>query len=274
MNYNLGQTPQGGYQYPSGIGYIVIPYDLDRDTYISTCFRQGRVTIRTEDGGFINRCPISVDLLNWIKFPTDFKTRGSVVTWSLEPIHKQPIINGILLSNEDVSDLKEHEFKLGRKLDDNHALISGSPKAEYLSVTVKGKKAPKLIFRVLNDQNLAQKIEEIQGTYEATYNSKAEIKSLESIKHSIVDQNEEKEVYHLQTIEGNFFRGDKFIINDGKEAMVLGNVLKTFLDKFIDTVAASTVTTSIGQMPLLNAQQIIALKKETESILSEIGKLD
>lgn len=275
-NYSLGQTPNAGYQYQGGIGYVAIPSDLDREQYIALCYKQGRVSIRTEDGGFINRCPISVDLLNWIVFPNKIEENGSVVTWTLEPTHKQPMINGILLSNNDILDIKEHEFKMGRKYEDNFIFISGSPKKEFHSVVVSGEKKPKYIVRVLNKNNDSEKIEEIQGTSKTIVVKELEQISNASIKTSVLKQDAQEtiEVYHLQTLNGNYFKGDEFVINDGKEAMALGDTLKAFLDEFIDTVASSTVTTSIGQMPLLNASQITALKQKTENILSKIGKLD
>lgn len=275
-NYNLGQTPQGGFQYQGGIGYIAIPYDLDRDEYISYCFRQGRVSIKTEDGGFINRCPISIDLLNWIVFPKKPEENGSVVTWNLESVHKHPMINGILLSTDEINDLKENEFKIGRKFEDNFVFISGSPQKQYHSVVVKGDKKPKYIVRILNDDNNAEKIEEIQGTTKTFTKKSFENSSNESIKHKVFKKNanENIEMYHLITLNGHYFKGDEFVINDGKEAMALGDTLKEFLDEFIDTVASSTVATGIGTMPLLNASQISALKAKTENILSKIGKLD
>lgn len=275
-NYNLGQTPQGGFQYNGGIGYVAIPFDIDRAEYIAYCFKQGRVSIKTEDGGFINRCPISIDLLNWIVFPDKPEQNGSVVTWTLESVHKQPMINGILLSTDEINDLKENEFKIGRKFNDNFVFISGSPQKEYHSVVLKGVKKPKYIVRILNDDNNAERIEEIQGTTKTFTKKSYENSSNESIKHKVFKKNanENVEVEHLITAKGNYFKGEEFVINDGKEQMTLGNTLKDFLDELIDTIASSTVTTSIGQMPLLNASQISALKQKTENILSKIGKLD
>ena len=66
----------------------------------------------------------------------------------------------------------------------------------------------------------------------------------------------------------------KFSLNSGAQAMVLGNILKTLLDDFITAVSEITTTTMLGAQPIINIEQVIALKERTEQILSKLGFLD
>jgi len=55
---------------------------------------------------------------------------------------------------------------------------------------------------------------------------------------------------------------------EGEEPMVLGSKLETLLNNLIEEISSSTVSTSLGQMPLLNATSIAKLKKDVKGILS------
>jgi hypothetical protein len=46
------------------------------------------------------------------------------------------------------------------------------------------------------------------------------------------------------------------------------------MKNFIQEVGNSTVTTSLGQMPLLNSEAIIKYKEQVDSLLSSIGFID
>ncbi len=65
-----------------------------------------------------------------------------------------------------------------------------------------------------------------------------------------------------------------FNINDGNENFILGQTFKQLFDNFIDTVSKTTVSTVMGQMPILNAEQVAEFKNETKNILSQVGFID
>lgn len=78
----------------------------------------------------------------------------------------------------------------------------------------------------------------------------------------------------VNAAESHNINTKKVSINGGDQPFVLGKVLKDFLDDFIDEVSKSTVSTALGQMPLLNAEQIVAYKEKTQKLLSEIAFID
>ena len=55
-----------------GIGYIIVPPDVDRQKYIDTCYAKETVSMYLDFGGFsVNNVRISVDALNLIEFPKE-----------------------------------------------------------------------------------------------------------------------------------------------------------------------------------------------------------
>jgi len=81
----------------SGVGYIIIPTEVDIDEFIEDAMRTGRVSI---DGGFghgqFHNVPIDRDALQRIKFPDDEGKHGTPVVWVNIPKHNVPVIVGFL----------------------------------------------------------------------------------------------------------------------------------------------------------------------------------
>ena len=121
----LGQTSVAGFQWSAGIAYITIPTDIDRDVFIAESYKNGRVSMRMEDGCFFNQVPIDIDVLNFITFPSQAKEFGTAVVFVLEPTHNQPIIVARLPKNDTVGNLKENQFRISRKLGKKIIELSG-----------------------------------------------------------------------------------------------------------------------------------------------------
>jgi hypothetical protein len=65
--------------------------------------------------------------------------------------------------------------------------------------------------------------------------------------------------------DGEILFGDEKV----SEPLILGNSWKDFMDSFIEEIGKSTVSTGIGQMPLLNAANILKFKLQLEKLLSK-----
>ena len=77
------------YNYPVGFGYITIPYDVDRDLYIKTCYRKERVAIQLDDGGgIIRNCYVGKTAMQNIEFPENFDKLGSGVFFIVPKFNK------------------------------------------------------------------------------------------------------------------------------------------------------------------------------------------
>ena len=63
---------------------------------------------------------------------------------------------------------------------------------------------------------------------------------------------------------------EKLKLGDGKENVVLGNTFKDLFDELLTEISNITITTSIGQMPVINKIKFeeLKLKTKTAKILS------
>lgn len=226
---------------PFCIGYIIIPQDINRDLFIQQCLSKNKVSFVDQNNNYYQNVDITEQALSKIKFPKNSDSIGSTVLVSFLPVFNLPIITGTFANDNEFSFKKENTktFLLAKE---NSSVSVSTDASGALSISIDGSQS-ELDIKI-NSKNK---------------NSKFNLYIDGQINLFATDKT------NLETVE--------FILNKGEEPMVLGQILKDFLDKFIDTVSNATVTTGIGQMPLLNKAKIIALKKETGKILSKIGFL-
>ena len=271
----MSVTPIDGYKWAAGIAYVAIPKDLSREEYIASCYKQGLISIRTEDGGFYNRVPVDKQTFNFIEFPETSDENGSVVVYITEPIHQQPMVVGIVSANNQLTDLKEHQFKFKRIFKDNFVEIVGSAKGGYVGINVDAENDAE-VFININNQNKDAKLNiNVSGSVEI-HSSKDMVLSRygEYMNETTDEEDESINSYHKQTVTTNEFQNEKFIINDGEEPITLGNSLKDILDDLFDLLSKATTVTMLGAQPLSTAVQIGKLKARTDAILSKVSFTD
>ncbi len=120
-----------------GIGYVIIPSDVNREEYISNCFLNETVSIYPESGGIsYNNVKVSVNCLNNIEFPEINDTFGSCVVYLLHPTQKIPIIVGVISKTDESITLNYKLFKLSKSLGDNSVTITGDGSNGNLMVSL------------------------------------------------------------------------------------------------------------------------------------------
>ena len=269
---NIGFTPIEDYRASSGIGYIYIPKDINRDTYINNCYDSSKVSIMVEDSGIINNVYIDKHCLQNIEFPIDSYKLGTPVLYISEPIRKNCFIIGVF--DKDITFLKEHYFNISKTYDDDLIDISGDAEEGFLTITVKKKSTSNFYLNVLSEINDANFKINVNGNFDIE-TSNFILKSDQEIILKSDDPNDlEKNSSLSITNESVSIDTQKFTINDGKERMILGDIFKKFFDLFIDEVSAITVSTPAGQMPIINKIQVNNFKEKTESFLSSISFLE
>jgi hypothetical protein len=276
-DYNIGIRPAEATGYSAGVAYIVIPTDLDREKYIKECYRTSTVSIFSEHNGFCNRVPIDNFSINFITFPNTKEEFGTLVSFLLDPVHKKPIIIGIY--SNGISDLKENQFKFKRELNGQLVEISGSTTDGSLGLNVKSEKGGQ-VFITVGSVDKSGKINlSVSGDVNITASNETNITQYNKCVVATIDPDNDSElsVFEQNSTQNSFTSTDHLInaqnvkINDGEEPFLLGKKVKKFLDDLIEEIGNSTVTTMLGQMPLLNKAQIVAYKEKTEALLSTIA---
>lgn len=274
LDYNIGQIPFADKKWSCGIAYVAIVRDVDRDKFITDCVLSGRISIRTEDGGIYHRCPVSKNIFNDIKWPEKWQDNGTPVVYVTDEKFQQPLVLGSLNFSDEIVDIKENGFKISREHRNNLVqLVGNTDSLGELLIFVEGVDESKLSIKITNDSNKGLVDIDVDGGFELKTINNINNTSQSGIVNKVGVQDDESSTVSQTSTEFNA-RVSRFSINDGSEAIMLGNLWKDFMDAFIDEISRSTVTTSIGQMPLLNATQIANFRQKTEEILSKYSFTD
>lgn len=303
-NYNVTTRNHAGEMHPSGISYIVIPSDVDRSKYINECFATNTVSIFSEHNGYSSHVPIDKNSLNFIVFPKTVKDFGSPVSFKCDPIHQVPFIDAIYFGTDEISELVENQFKFKRKFNNNVVEIVGSPEGKYVGINVIADVEGEVFINVRSKDKSAKFTVNVDGDSVINSGGNLMVRQFDKFTSVTADpDNKDQFTVHEQTstdhtfysdnheinadnvtvrsdnilTEGkkvNFKKVEEFKINDGKEPYILGKKWAKFMKDFIKEVGSSTTSTAIGQMPLLNAEQITAYQDKVDELLSEIVFID
>jgi hypothetical protein len=284
LNYNLGVRPDASEMYQAGIAYVVIPSDVDRSVYIRECFKTSTVSIYSEFNGYTNRVPVDIFTLNFIDFPELQNQFGSALSFVIDAIHKKPVIVGIYNKQDELCDLKEHQFKFKRHLGGNVVEIVGSPDGRYMGINVMADEGGEIFLNVKSADSSGRVNINVDGDCNLTALNNTSIKQFGTLSLITANRNDQSEATveeHTSTSRTVFTKeeeinAEKFSINNGEENFVLGQLFKKFIGELIKEVANATVTTSMGQMPLINKVKILEYAKDEkiDEFLSKIAFLD
>lgn len=121
---------------PNGVGYVVIPTDVDREDFIKNCKRRKQVSILTEDMELIHNVRITNEAMNNVVFPERARVTGTPVIWSHIPPHSIPIITGTLdFGDSYPEDIDENSYSISKKNGKNFAKIKINAKKSSISLS-------------------------------------------------------------------------------------------------------------------------------------------
>lgn len=276
MNYNIGKAPFQDYKWSAGFGYITYPLGVDRDQFITASILEGRVCMKTEDGGYHFNCPVSRNIFNEIKWPENPTENGTPVFYVTEPIDSQPVILGAFNFSDQIVDIPENTFKISKEAENKLVQISGNVDSiSELLFVVKSIEKSKFIVNILNEANEGEVEFDVDGVFNINTIDNINLVSQKEIFQKVGKSTTSQTTSNYQMdVENTSINTSKFTINEGSESMVLGDKLKSFLETLIDEIARSTVATPQGPAPLINSAQITLLKTRLSGILSEISFID
>lgn len=270
-NYLSTQPP--GVRNSNGIGYVIIKAknNASREKYIKDCTLKGCITIVLENGGFVENVPVLKHVWNYIEFPEEENKIGSCVSWSNVDQRNLIIINGVLPKIDEINNINENQFLISKKFTkkikgkqiQNYLEISGDAKAGKINISIDGgDEDGELLINVFNNKKTANVNLNVKGKFL--------INTSKGLFYQ--DEYENKVEFTQDNIQ---LLAKKLIkLGKGKEGITLGDQAKNMFNSFIDEVAKITVTTALGTMPILNAAQILLLKKNTSSIISKYSFTD
>ena len=248
IDRRIGTNSVSGRRYSSGLAYVIIPFNQDRDQYVRECLRTGFLTVvQEENNAFVVKCDRGI--LQSIDFPSEIGILGSQLAFVVVPKYKFPIVVANIDNLDQYNDLKENQFRLFKQTDVARVGIVGDGKGN-LSISVSSDQDNKgqINIDLVNKNSSAKFNINTRGTFNLNVSGNTTIKSEEQI--DVV--------------------APKINHNDGNEPMVLGDTLAQLLKDLIQLT--STSTNSGG--PLSNAGDIAALEQQVDNILSEKSNIE
>lgn len=154
MARGVERNNQANYNYPTGIGYVVLPERIDRGDYIQMCYRRERISILLDNGGdFVRDCYIDKSVLQNIEFPATTNELGSCIAFINERFNNKPIIVAVLSKEDETQFLEENTFEKIVGVGRNNISIVGRGADGRLSIDVEADTDNGGVF-VLNVRNL------------------------------------------------------------------------------------------------------------------------
>lgn len=279
----------------AGVGFVVVPAEVDRTQYIKDCYRTNTLTINGGSGyGYFSGVHVDINVMQCIKFPTDETNRGTAVVWVKDAISQLPVIVGVLRRQNEYYALDENQFKLKRGTDSTNVEVFVDGITADLNVTVVGDKdQPANVNLKLTSENADSVLSVYcDNKVEITGSKSIELTTNEKFSAKVTEQGEEKMSAAYEIGKG-FNYVDEFdneivakknevdIVskkinhNKGKEPMVLGDTLADILDEMLKAIQAITVVSPVGATSTpVNVAQFMAIQAKLSTIKSRISNLD
>ena len=256
----------------TGLGYIVVPFGIDRDQFVQSCYRRERVHIAVDRGSIIKNCYIDSSVLQRVKFPETCQQLGSQVVFVMDKFRKTPTIIACVTRNQERVISDEESFNIQRSFNKGTLSIVGKGDGQ-LMINLDSSDSSQLIIHTTGENSVI----DINSDGLITLNAKDDVtinSSKTIVKNFLNDQGGIEKSLTLDELglsysddKGNKFQIDyennKIIHNEGSQPIPLGTELKDQLDKlnkkfskFLDTFVNTPVVPSDGGKALQTAVQL------------------
>lgn len=177
----------GTAQQLTGFGYVIIPEGVDRDKYVTSCFRRNRITIMDDlDGNVMSDCYITNEVIENIVFPKKIGEKGIPVVWVAQPFQNVPMIVGTLTSYESVTIRNDAEIGFSKTWDKGEVSIKGSAKDGFLNIVVRGQEFSRIKIAAVGNEESTIDVESA-GDVAVTTNKDVHIKAFQNLHANVMD---------------------------------------------------------------------------------------
>lgn len=279
----------------AGVGFVVVPSEVDRVQYINNCYRTNTLTINGGKGyGYFSGVHADINVMQNIKFPTDEENRGTPVVWIKDAISQLPVIVAVLRKQSEYYYLDENQYRLKRGTETRNIEIFIDGNTAGLDITVLGDKdEPANIDIKLSSENtdsvlnvscdneiniIGNKSVNVVTNQKATLKVKEKGEEKMSLSYELGVGLNYKDEFENEVVAKD---GEVDIIskkinhNSDKEPMVLGNTLADLLDEMLKAIQAITVISPVGATSTpVNAASFTAIQAKLDTIKSKISNLE
>jgi len=275
-------------RYYCGTGRVIIPSNVeDRDAFVESCYRTTSVSIMGRGNlDIMHNVDVDSEVMERLKFPETSDTLGSSVFWVNVPVYNKAVIVSKLNNPEEIPLISENEFSFIREGKKGVVSIVGTGKRGEILINVTGfeRESGKLLINVGNALDQGEFKVTVSGSFDLNVSDAISTKSFVSDRRVVKDAIENIETFSdmtFETIESRIKEGtsgykieeESFEMGDATVTATIAEETEAMFHSILDELGKTTVTTSIGPSPLLNAAQLLALKTNTTKIFSKYLKI-
>lgn len=167
-------------------GYIMIPRNVDRESYIQNCFRMNRVCVLIEGGLFKTDVYITNEAIQNISFPEEVGKKGTQVIIASGVFRNQPVIIGTIQGNDETQAWSEDIIRFRRTVKGTTMMICMDPKNKQMNVNVFSEEKADLNIRMVG--NTENKINvQTSGEINVVADEKVKVTGYKKIEAEIIN---------------------------------------------------------------------------------------
>ena len=292
---SIGKREIPSLRQPNSIWFVYLPPDEDRDQYIQSSLRTSTVTLINMNGEIQHRVPVGKSAINYIEFPDNESQFGSPVMCANERMHNQLFVVEVFEQGDTFNIKQENQKRFSEQSDNglSEVIIDGQGSISLNASNDIQDNGGKVYVNIASPNESGELKIDVNGTINIINTGNTNIETSDGFQIAIYDGNEQDiqttikytndEGFsyidqfdnQISIIDGEInIKSSKISINDGTEPIILGNQLVNLLNDLIAEIAASLVTTAIGQSPLINSAQILAFQNQLEQLKSLVSFTD
>lgn len=192
-------------------GYIMLPMDVEKESYIDTVFRTNIVAVMMEGGLFRNDVRITNEAINNIWFPEEPGEKGCQVIIASGDFLNQPTIIGTFIGNDEVPAWSEDVVRIKKQVKDVTMSMTIDPRNQEWNMNLTSFEKP-VKFNVTLGGNEENKIRlQSSGEAEVVASKKVKITGYKEVITEVVNviedvKEKDKEIRRLtMNMEGMNF---------------------------------------------------------------------
>lgn len=292
----------------AGIGFVIIPIDVDRGKYIENCYSTCKIDISGGNlYGVLSDVLVDKKALQEIRFPagTDDDLYGSPVFWVLDEYNQVPIVVSVFNEDNEYFDLIEGQARIFKQSGNKSVDVSFDAQNSMYSLILIGDadtpstynikvvsenqnskiniytddelnvEAGKIVSAISGEEVRVKVIKDENTSAELAYKIEDGLSYKDEFENEIQANNDGVRIKTDKDIK--LEADSKVIHNGGSQPMVLGDTLKQLLENLITAITTITVTcpTSGGTSSTpINAPAFEVIKNQLENVLSQKSKLE
>lgn len=192
-----------------GVGRIIVPSSCDREEFVKTCFRTGRVDLYDETNGqYLRQCVVTAEVLQNIRFPREGGAVGEAVVWVSQPqLFPVPMVVGTFSGAGSVNLRQDEELIIHKEWDAGSVDIQAGAKTGTLYISVSGQLFSHIRVAALGNEKSLLELNS-SGTVALSGNRQLKLRAYNTVDLQLINPENGLATAVKSTLEGTEIRAE------------------------------------------------------------------